>query len=107
MDDLSPARASEILADHAPEAKAGPEGAPISDEARRVDLPFSDVVMPGELNGLALAQVVLRCSPNIRVILTSGFAANINGSADDGVRLLIKPYWTAELARALHDSLRR
>lgn len=75
-------------------------------EQGQVDLLFSDIVMPGELNGIELTRAVRSRWPHIRVVLTSGFAANINGPADDGVRLLIKPYRKAELARALHDSLR-
>jgi len=77
----------------------------VSLEQGHIDLLFSDIVMPGELNGLDLAHVVLSRSPHIRVVLTSGFAANINDNAEHGVRLLIKPYRKAELARALHDSL--
>jgi CheY-like chemotaxis protein len=75
-------------------------------EQNPVDLMFSDVVMPGKLNGIELARTARSRWPNMRVVLTSGFAADINGGTDETVRLLIKPYRKAELARALYDSLR-
>ena len=75
----------------------------------KVDLLFSDVVMPGALDGYALAREVAEFSPNIKVLLTSGFpVTHGNGGAAAPAptpQLLSKPYRQDELARALRDAL--
>jgi len=76
----------------------------------RVDLVFSDLVMPGALSGYDLAAKVDEQFPAIKVLLTSGYASDVvtgrlGGSSDYDV--LHKPYRQAELARrlqALFDS---
>lgn len=64
---------------------------------RRFDLIFSDIVMPGEMNGFELAQEIDRRFPGMPIILTTGFA----GSADVGARypVLRKPYQPEEFER--------
>ena len=74
-------------------------------EREQADLLFTDIVMPGQLNGLDLAHLALSRWPKMRVILTSGFPAKIDGSIDRWARLLMKPYLKADLARALRDAL--
>ena len=69
-----------------------------------VDLVFSDLVMPGSLNGYDLAQKVQGEFPNIRILLTSGYASDVvterlGGSTEYDV--LHKPYRQAELAKRL------
>jgi signal transduction histidine kinase len=76
-------------------------------ERERVDLLFTDLVMPGELSGLELARAVAGRWPHIRIVLTSGFSeakidANLNTAA---ARLLTKPYRKDDLARALRETL--
>jgi CheY-like chemotaxis protein len=69
---------------------------------------FSDIVMPGEMNGIALAREARARWPAIRVILTSGFPdTRLGGDSDvvPGIRLLSKPYRRAELAEALREAL--
>jgi PAS domain S-box-containing protein len=77
--------------------------------SENVDLLFSDVVMPGEVDGFALARRVLALQPTIKVVLTSGFPeAKINGNIESLVRsarLLSKPYRKVELARVLREAL--
>jgi PAS domain S-box-containing protein len=71
-------------------------------------LMFSDVVMPGELNGIDLAQIAMARYPALKVLLTSGFPeARVtgNGHTPPGMRLLNKPYRRAELARAVREIL--
>jgi CheY-like chemotaxis protein len=74
-----------------------------------VDLLFSDVIMPGEVDGFALAQQALGLQPAIKVVLTSGFPeAKINGhlgSLAHSARLLSKPYRKDELAQVLRQVL--
>ena len=78
-------------------------------EQENVDLVFTDVVMPGEIDGFALARLVLRKYPAIKVVLTSGFPdTKMNGTLNaltPSVRLLSKPYRTDELARLLREAL--
>lgn len=76
---------------------------------RRIDLLFSDVVMPGPIDGAELARQVLRNRPGTAVLLTSGFSSHAleaRGEPQAGpIRLLKKPYARAELAVAVGDAL--
>jgi CheY-like chemotaxis protein len=74
-----------------------------------VALVFTDIVMPGELDGFGLASSVLSRWPATKVLLTSGFPeAKINGklgAAAGSARLLGKPYRTDDLARVVREVL--
>jgi PAS domain S-box-containing protein len=77
-------------------------------EAQPVALLFSDVVMPGEMNGIELARTAMARWPGLKVVLTSGFPESRVGSNGDdlsGMRLLSKPYRRDELARTLREFL--
>jgi PAS domain S-box-containing protein len=77
----------------------------------RPDLVFMDVVMPGKLGGIELAELLRGRLPHLPVLLTSGFTAraamnaNNRGAAGIGFPLISKPYRKAELARALKNAL--
>ena len=74
----------------------------------RFALLFTDVVMPGELNGRRLADAARRTDPAMRVLFTSGYTENAivhHGRLDEGVRLLQKPYRRADLARAVREAI--
>ena len=74
------------------------------------DLLFTDIVMPGAMNGRQLAEKVAELRPPLRVLYTSGNAFGAfdsNGRLADGVLLLTKPYRKAELARMVRLSLDR
>jgi DNA-binding NtrC family response regulator len=74
----------------------------------RVDLLFSDVVMPGAMDGLDLALLAKRARKDLKILLTSGFPgvrAADPRIADCPFPLLNKPYGHDELARAIHDVL--
>ena len=74
------------------------------------DLLFTDVVLPGGMNGVEIAKKAKRLQPNIKVLYTTGYAENAvvhNGQLDPGVTLVNKPYQRAELlekVRAMLDS---
>ncbi|MBX3620709.1 MAG: response regulator [Rhizobacter sp.] len=73
-----------------------------------VDLLFTDVVMPGGMNGRALADAARKQRPGLRVLYTSGYTENAivhHGRLDPGVLLLAKPYRLVELARAIRSAL--
>ena len=68
-----------------------------------IDVVFSDVIMPGEINGLDLARHVRENYPGVAVVLASGYTAQQHGDkgAPSDVELLHKPYSRAALAAAL------
>ncbi len=76
---------------------------------RRIDLLFTDVVMPGGMNGAELAGEARRLRPGLRVLLTSGYVgeAGIGQEFASGLPLLSKPYRRDELAETLRESLAR
>jgi PAS domain S-box-containing protein len=70
-----------------------------------IDLILSDVVLPGEFDGLALARIVQERFPHIPVLLTSGYAKALSGRHD--LPILRKPYQIAALAKAIRENLDR
>jgi signal transduction histidine kinase/CheY-like chemotaxis protein len=74
----------------------------------RVDLLFTDVVMPGQIPTRELARRARESHPGLRVLFTSGYTQNAivhNGKLDDDVFLLSKPYRKDDLARKLRSLL--
>jgi PAS domain S-box-containing protein len=81
------------------EAASGDEAARLLKVNRQVHLMFSDVRMPGDLNGIDLAHLIRREMPDIRVLLTTGY---VDGDETIGdIALLYKPYRTTELAEKI------
>jgi len=73
-----------------------------------VDLLFTDIVMPGAMDGLDLAYQAARLWPGLRVLLTSGFPGGRAADrrvADSPFGLLDKPYSLKELAQAVRTAL--
>ncbi len=77
-----------------------------------IDLLFSDVIMPGKLDGYDLGITAKKTHPDLKVLLTSGFTKREeDGSADNPMteeltgNLLRKPYSKAELAKAVCNAL--
>jgi signal transduction histidine kinase len=72
------------------------------------DLLFTDVIMPGGLNGRQLADEIGRRRPGLKVLFTTGYAENAivhHGRLDPGVTVLTKPYRKAELAAKVREAL--
>jgi signal transduction histidine kinase/ActR/RegA family two-component response regulator len=71
-------------------------------DRRAVDIVFSDVMMPGRMNGVELAQEIRRRRPNLPVLLTSGYveAARRNAGAQR-LKIIPKPYQIDDLRDAL------
>jgi DNA-binding NtrC family response regulator len=72
-----------------------------------VDLLFTDIVMPGELDGFRLAAEARRIQPGIKVLYTTGFSdfpARISGQVV-AAQMLRKPYRPAMLAREVMRAL--
>ena len=72
---------------------------------RDFDLVFSDMIMPGDMNGLELAREIARRRPDLPIILTTGYSPAANAAAQEGLRLLVKPYRMEDLASELRRVL--
>ncbi len=78
----------------------------IIDGPEKIDLLFSDVVLPGQTGGRQLAEEAARRRPGLKVLFTSGYTQNSivhHGRLDAGVHLLSKPYKKDLLARTLRQ----
>ncbi|UWU84844.1 PAS domain S-box protein [Bradyrhizobium yuanmingense] len=72
------------------------------------DLLFTDVIMPGKMNGRQLADELMKTRPDLKVVYTSGYTENAiihHGRLDAGVVLLAKPYRKSDLARIIRKAL--
>jgi len=90
------------------EAANASEALRIVDGVPAIDLLFTDVIMPGGMNGRQLVEEALRRRPDLKTLYTSGYTENAivhHGRLDSGVLLLVKPYRKAELARMIRLAL--
>jgi CheY-like chemotaxis protein len=81
----------------------------ILDGAARVDLLFTDVVLPNK-SGRVLADAARQRRPELRVLYTTGYSRNAivhHGRLDAGVQLISKPFTFEELAKRVRDVLDR
>ncbi len=85
---------------HAPSAEAGLD---LLEGENHIDLVFSDILMPGGMNGLQLAEAVRGRHPEIAVLLTTGYSSSAQDAVRRGFAVLQKPYDLAGLQRALHE----
>jgi signal transduction histidine kinase/CheY-like chemotaxis protein len=69
------------------------------------DLMLSDMIMPGEMDGLALAEAVSRQRPDLPVVLMTGYSEAAATAAASSFRLLRKPYRIDDLASTLDAAL--
>ena len=90
------------------EARDGESAFAIVQSGIKVDLLFTDVVMPGPLRSPDLARKARERLPGIAVLFTSGYTQNAivqGGRLDPGVELLVKPYSREDLARKIRQVL--
>ncbi|MFT4068401.1 response regulator [Paraburkholderia sp.] len=74
-----------------------------------IDLLFTDVVMPGKLKSVELAQRAAARTPPVPTLFTSGYTRDEivhHGRLDAGITLLSKPYRRDDLANMVRDVLR-
>ena len=71
--------------------------------AEHIALVFSDVVLPGQIDGLALARIVAERHPDIPVVLTTGYTRVFD--ADPEFPVLRKPYQVSALGRVIQQAL--
>jgi PAS domain S-box-containing protein len=89
-------------------AANGPDVLALLDQGVAFDVLFTDVIMPGGMNGRELADAVTRRRPGVPVLYTSGYpeaAIMHDGRLDPGVALLNKPYRQSDLARLMRQVL--
>ncbi len=85
------------------EAGDGPAALDALSRLDAIDVLFTDVILPGGMNGLDVAKAVKRRFPAVPVVFTSGYNENVivhHGVLDDGVNLLRKPYSVAQITEA-------
>ena len=91
-------------------AEDGPTALKSLENGQTVDLLFTDVVMPGGLDGVALADRIRKRVPDIKVLFTSGFTQNTilpDGIFGEKAAWIAKPYREAELAERVRNLLDR
>jgi signal transduction histidine kinase len=89
-------------------AADGAEALALVDSGAPFDLVFTDVIMPGGINGRQLSEAIAQRIPGVKVLYTSGYTENAivhHGRLDPGVALLNKPYRKADLARKVREVL--
>jgi PAS domain S-box-containing protein len=90
------------------QASNGGEALEIIGSAAAIDLLFTDVIMPGHINGRQLADEASKQRPALKTLYTSGYTENAivhHGRLDTGALLLTKPYRKSDLARMIRRAL--
>ncbi len=90
------------------DAANGAEALAIIAAGNQFDLLFTDVIMPGAMNGRQLATEVQKSKPGLKVLFTSGYTENAiihHGRLDTGVLLLAKPYRKSDMAGMIRKAL--
>ncbi|MCD6073271.1 MAG: domain S-box protein [Rhodospirillales bacterium] len=90
------------------EAENGLAALHLIDTRPEIRLLFTDVGLPGGLNGRQLSEEALKRRPDLKVLFTTGYARNAivhDGRLDPGVELITKPFTQAALATKLRDIL--
>jgi signal transduction histidine kinase len=88
-------------------ARNGAEAIRILESGQEIELLFSDVVMPGGMNGVELAREARRLSKGIKILLTSGYAGDVmeRYQAVNEFPIIDKPFHLGDLARRLRSIL--
>jgi signal transduction histidine kinase len=90
------------------EASDGSTALRIIEGRRDISLLFTDVVLPGGLNGRELADAAARIAPGMQILFTTGYARNAivhEGRLDPGVEMIGKPFTFGDLAAKVRDVL--
>ncbi len=89
-------------------AADGPSALRLLDANSDVRLLFTDVVLPGGMNGRRLAEEAIRRRPTLKVLFTTGYARNAivhQGRLDPDVEVVFKPFTYSQLAAKLRHAL--
>jgi PAS domain S-box-containing protein len=88
------------------EAETAAGAMALVERENRIDVLFTDVVLPGGTDGRALAEEAMRLRPAMRVLFTTGYTRNAivhHGRLDAGVQMIGKPFTYAELASKVRE----
>ncbi len=85
------------------EAGTGIEAISVLEKRSDIRTVFTDVEMPGSINGLQLAHLVRTRWPSIRIMATSGQVRLRDDDLPEGARFLHKPYAVADLTDTLRE----
>ena len=88
---------------HVIEASNAAEAVEVLESGTRVDLVFTDIAMPGIMNGVMLARWVYLHRPDVRVVLASGSPERARALPNE--RMFLKPYDLDEVAAHIRDVL--
>jgi signal transduction histidine kinase len=89
-------------------APDGPAAIKLLAMAQPIHLLFTDVVLPGRMNGRNLADAALASAPGLKVLFTTGYTRDAivaNGTLAAGVELLPKPFTYKDLAERIRQVL--
>ena len=103
-DDNVAALVQELMAELGYEVERAPEaesGLKKLERADRYEMVFSDMVMPGRMDGMALARTIAERWPDLPVLLTTGYSEAAAAALAEGFRVLPKPYRLEALAAEL------
>jgi signal transduction histidine kinase/ActR/RegA family two-component response regulator len=93
------------------QAASGSEALEVLSRGKEIDLLFTDIMMPGGLDGVELAARARELQPRLPVVFTSGFAESAvvheGRVKEEGMALLIKPYRRQELADTILEALEK
>ncbi len=87
-------------------ARNGVEALAMLKKSARIDILFTDVVLPQGMNGRALSEEAAVLRPDLPVLFTTGYARNAiihDGRLDPGVQFIAKPYTQEEIAHKLRS----
>jgi two-component system NtrC family sensor kinase len=84
--------------EHAATAK---EALVVLGSGKPIELMFSDILMPGEMNGVELARAARRLRPSLPVVLTTGYSTSADAALREGFVVLRKPYDLEALRKML------
>ncbi len=90
------------------EAHDGPSALSLLERQSKVDLLFTDVVLPGGMTGAQVAAQARGMIPDLKVLFTTGYARNAivhHGRLDTGVHLITKPFSMSDLAVRVRDTI--
>ncbi len=85
------------------EAANADEAIRLLEQRPEIRILFTDIDMPGSMDGLKLSEAVRKRWPPVKIVVTSGHVKVRDEQLPSGSRFFAKPYDTALLIRTLHE----
>ena len=89
-------------------APSGERALELLEGDRKIDLLFTDVIMPGGMNGLQLAERVRERRPETPILITTGYMEelpNVGSARTQPIKVLTKPYGQEDLLKHIRETL--